>query len=166
MSGSNRSLRAGLAFLLICLPALAAGPAVARAADRGMDKTFNSSADEAALNVVEKDDLPDSQGPGSEVLETQGKDGAPEDAGEKLAAADLDEKEVDDAAEEAGSRAEPGTADIDNGVAGDDEHEQAGEDRADLKEVSEMENEAEQAGESEADDKGEQIEIEDSGINE
>lgn len=133
MSCLNSVFRAGLALALIAPPALAGSPAVLRADQESSPagKAESSSAAEAELNSVEEDDFQESSRAGKEIPGTSGENGSQEDAADRLAALELDEKEVDD--------------DID-------------EDPAVTKEVLETEIEAELDSEQEVEDEAETIE--------
>lgn len=132
MSWLNRIFRAGLALVLITQPALAGDPAPLRAAPEGSAAgKAGSSAAEAELNAVDEDDLMESPLAGKENRGTRAGNGSEEDAADRLAALELDEREVDDDAEE---------------------------DPAGLKEVLETEIEAELDSEQEVDDEAETAE--------
>ncbi len=102
MSCLNRIFRAVLALVLTAPPALAGNqedfPAAPETPPDG--KTEITSTAEAELNTVQEDDLKESPLAGKETLGADGENKPQVDAADRLAALELDEKEVDDDVDE------------------------------------------------------------------
>jgi len=103
MSCLNRIFRAGMALVLTAPPVLAGNQEVLLAAPEtpAAGKTEIASTAEAELNTVQEDDLKESPPEGKETLGTDGENKPQGDVADRLAALELDEKEVDDDADEA-----------------------------------------------------------------
>ncbi len=103
MSCLNRIFRAGLALVLTAPPALAGNQEVLPAAQEApaAGKMEIASTAEAELNTVQEDDLKESPPAGKETLGADGENKPLGDAADRLAALELDEKEVDDDVDEA-----------------------------------------------------------------
>lgn len=102
MSCLNRIFRAGLALVLTAPPALAGNQEVLLAAPGtpAAGKAEIASTAEAELNAVEEDDLRESPLAGKETLGADGENKPQGDVADRLAALELDEKEVDDDVDE------------------------------------------------------------------
>lgn len=169
MNSSNSIFRAGLALILVCLPAMTGRAGTLRAAapePASADKAEISSAAESDLNAVEEDEIQETPGSDKVTLEEKENGAGAEDAADELAEAELDMKEVDDDADEILELEGREGADADLESEMDGEHDRTDEDLSDMKEIAEMDAETERDSESGADDKGERIEAEDEGVEE